>query len=129
MRKTKIAYWIFTSLFAFMMLGSALPDITSAQVAVDGFKAMGYPSYLVPFVGIAKFLGVVAILTPGFPRLKEWAYAGLVIDLIGATYSIMNSNTTVSAWAFMAVPIFLAAASYTFYHKKLKLEQMNFQYR
>lgn len=118
MKKTKIFYWIFTSLFAFIMLGSAIPDILVQPIAIEGFKKMGYPVYLLPFIGIAKLLGVIAILVPGFPRIKEWAYAGLVIDLVGATYSIMSSEEPASAWGFMAVPLLLAAGSYIFYHKK-----------
>jgi len=121
-KKTKVLYWVFTSLFAFMMLGSAIPDIASSSIAVAGFKAMGYPAYLVPFVGTAKFLGVVAILVPGFPRLKEWAYAGLIIDLTGATYSIFLSNPLPATAAFMIIPISLGIASYVFYQKKRKLE-------
>jgi hypothetical protein len=76
MKKTKIIYWIFTSLFVMLMLASAIPDIFSVPVAVEGFKKMGYPVYLLPFLGVAKFLGVVAILVPGYARIKEWAYAG-----------------------------------------------------
>ena len=105
MKKIKINYWIFTSMFAFIMLGSAIPDILSVPIAVEGFKKMGYPAYLLPFIGIAKLAGVIVILLPGYPRLKEWAYAGLVIDLAGATYSIISSGQPVSAWAPMALPL------------------------
>ena len=121
MKKIKIAYWIFTSLFAFMMLGSAIPDIFSVPVAVEGFKKMGYPEYLLPFLGIAKLLGVVAILIPGYHRIKEWAYAGLVFDLLGATYSIYSSGQPAGSWIPMILPLALAATSYFFYHKKLSL--------
>src|SRR5688500_6281856 len=120
MKKTKIIYWIFTSLFAFLMLGSAIPDIFSAQIAVDGFKQMGMPAYLLPFLGVAKLLGVVAILIPGYTRIKEWAYAGLIFDLVGATYSIIASGQPTASWIFMALPLLLAAGSYIFYHKKLR---------
>lgn len=120
MKKINIIYWIFTSLFAFIMLGSAIPDILSNQLAIDGFRKMGYPVYLLPFIGIAKLLGVIAILIPGYPRVKEWAYAGLVFDLIGATYSIIASGEPASAWGFMILPLGLAAGSYIYYHKKLK---------
>ena len=120
MKKTKILYWVFTGLFAFVMLGSALPDIFSVPMAVEGFEKMDMPPYLLPFLGIAKTLGVIAILIPGFPRLKEWAYAGLVFDLLGATYSIIASGQPVGGWAFMALPLGLAAASYVFYHQRLK---------
>ncbi|HYC30217.1 MAG TPA: DoxX family protein [Chitinophagaceae bacterium] len=122
MKKINIAYWTFTSLFAFMMLGSAIPDVVSARIAVEGFGQIGLPAYLVPFVGIAKTLGVIAILWPGNPRLKEWAYAGLVIDLTGATYSIFASAQPASAWAPMALPLALAAGSYYFYQKRLQLK-------
>lgn len=123
MKKTNIAYWIFTSLFAFMMLGSAIPDIFSARLAIEGFTQMGIPTYLLPFLGIAKALGVIAILVPGNPRLKEWAYAGLVFDLLGATFSIYASGQPTANWAFMALPVLLAIGSYYFYHKRLR-EQM-----
>ena len=120
MKKTNIAYWIFTSLFAFMMLGSAIPDIFSAQIAIEGFTQIGLPTYLLPFLGIAKTLGVVALLVPGYPKIKEWAYAGLMFDLLGATYSIYASGQPAANWAPMALPILLGVGSYYFYHKRLK---------
>lgn len=120
MKKTKIIYWVFTGLFAFLMLGSAIPDIFSAQLAVEGFRQIGMPAYLLPFLGIAKLLGVVAIVVPGSPRIKEWAYAGLVFDLIGATWLIMASGQAPANWIFMALPIALGIGSYIFYHKKLR---------
>src|SRR5258708_6766581 len=93
MKKTKIFYWIFTGLFAFLMLGSAVPDIVSSPIAVKGMhEDLGYPVYLIPFLGVAKLLGAVAILVPGYSRLKEWGYAGLLFDLVGAAYSILASG-------------------------------------
>ena len=127
MKKTKVIYWVLTGLFAFVMLGSAVPDIFSATLAVEGFKKIGYPAYLVPFVGIAKLLGSIVILVPGYPRLKEWAYAGLIIDLTGATYSIMSSGAPTSNWIGMAVPLALAFGSYVYYHKKLQVKNYQIQ--
>jgi len=121
MKKTNRIYWIFTSLFAFMMLGSAIPDIFSAKVAVEGFAKIGMPAYLVPFLGLAKALGVIAILVPGYPRIKEWAYAGLTFDLIGATWSIAASGQPAANWIGMLLPILLAAVSYRWYHKKIAM--------
>jgi hypothetical protein len=117
MKKIRIIYWTFTGLFAFMMFGSAVPDIFSVQVAVDGFRDIGMPAYLLPFLGIAKTLGVIALLVPGYPRVREWAYAGLVFDLLGATYSIAASGKPMENWIGMIVPLLLAAGSYTWYHK------------
>ena len=78
MKKTKIIYWIFTGLLAAGMLLGSIPDIMSTPEAVAIVTThLGYPAYFIPFIGVAKLLGAVAILIPGFPRIKEWAYAGL----------------------------------------------------
>ena len=122
MKKIKVLYWVFTGLFAAMMFMSAVPDIFSNTIAVKGMHGdLGYPLYFIPFIGIAKALGVIAILVPGYPRIKEWAYAGLTFDLVGATYSIISSGQPFASFAFMIVPLALAVLSYTFYQKKLKL--------
>lgn len=119
MKKTKIIYWVLTGLFAFLMLGSAIPYILSMPVAVKGMhEELGYPVYFIPFIGVAKLLGVIAILVPGYSRLKEWAYAGLVFDLIGATYSISAAGKPVGDYIFMVLPLALAFGSYIFYQKK-----------
>jgi uncharacterized membrane protein YphA (DoxX/SURF4 family) len=121
MKKITILYWIFTGLFAAMMFMSAIPDVFSSQVAIKGMHdGLGYPLYFIPFIGVAKVLGTIAILVPGFPRLKEWAYAGLVFDLVGATFSIIASGQSFASSAFMIVPLTIAALSYTFYQKKSK---------
>lgn len=120
MKKTKILYWVFTSLFAFVMAGSALPDIFSAADAVKGMHGdLGYPLYFIPFIGVMKMLGVIAILISGYARIKEWAYAGLTFDLIGTTFSIIASGHAANA-TFMLLPLVLAALAYIFYHKKLR---------
>jgi len=82
---------------------------------------LGYPTFFVPFIGIAKLLGVIAILVPGFPRIKEWAYAGLFFDLIGATYSILAIGKP--DWMFMIMPLALATASYVFYQKRKRMKE------
>jgi len=105
-----------------MMLGSAIPDIISSPIAVQGMhNELGYPRYFIPFIGAAKVLGVLAVLLPISPRVKEWAYAGLVFDLIGATFSIIAIGKP--DWIFMLFPIFLAIGSYVFYHKKRTLQK------
>jgi uncharacterized membrane protein YphA (DoxX/SURF4 family) len=124
MKKTNIFYWIFTGLFAAFMIFSAIPDIMSHPVAIQGMhNELGYPTYFVPFIGVAKLLGAIAILVPGFPRLKEWAYAGLFFDLIGATYSIISIGKP--DWVFMFLPLLLATLSYVVYQKRKKLKEQN----
>ena len=125
MKKTKIIYWIVTGLFAALMFSSGIPDVFSQPVAVKGMhEDLGYPLYLLPFIGLAKWIGAIAILIPGFPRIKEWAYAGLMIDLIGATYSIYAVGSPVANWLGMILPLALGFGSYFLYHRKLKQETL-----
>jgi uncharacterized membrane protein YphA (DoxX/SURF4 family) len=119
MKKINIMFWVFNGLFGFMMIGSAIPDALSMPIAIEGFAKMGLPAYLLPFIGIAKILGVIAILIPGYPRIKEWAYAGLIFDLIGAMYCIYSSGERGGNLGFMLVPILLGAVSYIYYHKRM----------
>ena len=89
MKTTKIVYWIFTILFGGFMIFSSISNIMNMQEAKDLVSThLGYPNYFIPFIGWAKLLGGLAIIIPGIPgRIKEWAYAGLFIDLAGAIYS------------------------------------------
>ena len=119
MKKTTILYWIFTGLFSAFMLFTAIPDILMSPDAVTFITALGYPKYLIPFLGVAKVLGSIVILIPGFPLLKEWAYAGLFIDLVGATYSNICVTGVDPGMLFMVVPFGLGTLSYIFYHRKL----------
>lgn len=122
MTTTKILFWVFNGLFAFIMFGSAVPDVLMQAEAVEGMHGqLGYPLYFVPFIGVCKMLGVIAILVPGYPRIKEWAYAGLIFDLLAATYSIGASHSPNGEWYYMLPILAIAAAAYIFYHKRLKL--------
>lgn len=126
MKKTKIIYWIFTGLLAALMLLGAIPDIMSTPEAVAIVTThLGYPLYFIPFIGVAKLLGAVAILIPGFPRIKEWAYAGFVYDLTGAVYSAIAVGDPASKWWPILIGFILIAVSYIYHHKKLKEASSN----
>jgi hypothetical protein len=118
MKKTNIFYWIITGLFSAFMLFSAVPDILVVPDAIKIFTALGYPVYLIRFLGIAKLLGVIAILIPGFPKIKEWAYAGLFFDLLGATYSGLAQGGFQPQILFMILPIGFLFISYYLSNKK-----------
>lgn len=117
-KTTTILYWVFNGLFAAMMLFSAIPDIYSDPMAVEGFRQIQLPGYLLPFLGIAKTLGVIAILVPGYRRIKEWAYAGLFFDLAGAIYCIAVNNRGLANTGFMVIPVALGVLAYIYYRKK-----------
>jgi hypothetical protein len=98
----KAAFWIFTGLIAALMIVSAIPDVLIIDEAVKIFEHLGYPRYLLPFIGVAKLLGAFAILQPWFRGLKEWAYAGITFDLIGALYSHLAVGDSIQ---FLIPPI------------------------
>lgn len=120
MKKINIIYWISTILLALLMLSSAIPSIINGP---DSIKIMtthlGYPLYFTPFLGVAKLLGVIALFVPGFPKIREWAYAGFTFDLIGALYSFIALHD--SAKDLMLFPVFfiILIVSYIYWHKKL----------
>ncbi|MFM6924456.1 MAG: DoxX family protein [Ferruginibacter sp.] len=123
MKRTNLLYWIITGLFGAFMLFTAIPQILVNADAVSFMAALGYPHYFVLFIGIAKLLGVIGILVPGFPRVKEWAYAGLFFDLVGAAYSVTATVGLKADILFILLPIIFLFVSYYLYHKKLKAEQ------
>ncbi len=62
-------------------------DLLQAPPVIQPITALGYPVYLATILGVWKLLGAAAIAVPGLPRLKEWAYAGVLFDLSGAALS------------------------------------------
>ncbi len=121
MKQTNIIYWISTGLVSALMTLSAIPDIIKVPDAVEMVtKHLGYPPYFLPFIGVAKLLGSIAILVPGFPRIKEWAYAGFVFDLIAAMYSSISVGDSAAKWAPIFIGFALIGCSYIYHHKRLQ---------
>jgi hypothetical protein len=112
----KSTSWIVTSLMAAFMLMASIPDVLQVPEASRVFGHLGYPTYLLPFLGIAKTLGVIAVLLPMISRrVKEWAYAGLVFDLTGALYSHVSVGDPPSAWLFPVIGLTFVGGSYLFH--------------
>jgi uncharacterized membrane protein YphA (DoxX/SURF4 family) len=86
------AYWTATILFSALMAYDAYAYLTRDPKMTAAMADLGYPSYFPIILGIAKTLGVVALLVPGAPRTKEWAYAGFSFTLIGAFFSHLASG-------------------------------------
>ena len=117
MKKTKIIYWSITIVFALFMAFTAVPDVMLVPDAVKFMTHLGYPNYFTVFIGVAKILGGIAIVIPGYYSVKEWAYAGLFFDLAGAIYSIICTTGVDASLLFMALPVIIGALSYIYYHK------------
>jgi hypothetical protein len=120
MKKTKIIYWIFTGLMAATLGLGSIFDTISAPEAIEHVTRIGYPAYIVPFLGVAKLLAIIAILIPGYTLLKEWAYAALTYDLVGALYSHLAFGDAPGMWAGIVVFLLLTAVSYIYHHKLQK---------
>ena len=72
-----IGYWTTTIIIAFILLSGGVAELVRQKDTVEGMVHLGYPVYFVSILGVWKVLGAVALLAPRFPRLKEWAYAGV----------------------------------------------------
>src|SRR5205814_5832049 len=122
MKKIKIIYWISTGLFSAFMLVTAILYLTSGKDVIQiVHDQLGYPTYIIPFLGAAKIIGSIVLVIPRFARIKEWAYAGLMFDLIGAMYSLLMIGGGIQAVIGMGIPIIVGAVSYIYYHKKIKI--------
>ena len=83
-KTTKILYLIFTILLCLMLFADGFGGITQQQAGQDVLKHLGYPMYLLIITGVAKWLALITILQSKFKAIKEWAYAGVSINFIGA---------------------------------------------
>ena len=99
----KIIYWISTIWLASGMLSTGTLQLFKmkaegalAPPGVYGITHLGYPVYFLTILGIWKILGVVALLIPKFPLLKEWAYAGFFFIMSGAIFSHLASGDPIS---------------------------------
>ena len=115
-----IAYWTSTVLVAAECAIGGVMDVLRLPPFSSVMAHLGYPPYFGVILGIWKILGAVAVLAPGFPRVKEWAYAGLFFDLAGAIYSGVASTgkfnplmITMLAWIVPGI------VSYYYWHKKI----------
>jgi hypothetical protein len=99
----KVAYWASTGVIAAMMCFAAFSYLSGDPKAVQGFALAGYPQQLRIILGIAKPLGVIALIVPGFVKLKEWAYAGFTFAWICAVVAHYSMGQKAEA----IFPIFL----------------------
>ena len=110
LNNTRIFYWTTTTLIALETLVGGFADLTQGRtVPVKGplvtevLAGLGYPVYVLWIIGIWKILGAITLIVPGFLRLKEWAYAGIVFELSGAVVSLAACGHT----AELIAPLFL----------------------
>lgn len=117
-RKAKLLYWVPTIMIALMMTGGGLSDALCSEQALEVMQRLGYPDYFTCLLGVAKLLGVGALLLPVPRVLREWAYAGFTFDVLGAAVSLLATGE--AALGALA-PLFafgLILLSYRGWHKR-----------
>ncbi len=86
-KRNKIIYWVATIWLSLGMVSTGIVQLTRMDEEVAKMDALGYPIYFLTIIGIWKLLGVVAVLVPRFPLIKEWAYAGFFFLMTGAIFT------------------------------------------
>jgi uncharacterized membrane protein len=89
MKSKAITYWATTIILALAMFSGGVAELARQRDTIAGMVHLGYPLYFVTIIGCWKVLGTVALLVPRFPRVKEWAYAGIFFNMTGAAVSHM----------------------------------------
>jgi uncharacterized membrane protein YphA (DoxX/SURF4 family) len=112
-RRHMIGYWVTTAMVVFELAMGGVWDILRVPQVRGLIEQLGYPLYFLVILGIWKLLGAVALVIPRFPRLKEWAYAGVIFDLTGAVASLWASRLIdVGTMAYPIVMTGVAVASW-----------------
>lgn len=111
-----IGFWIATALLCLQIGFTGYAQLRLPQVA-EAFTHLGFPDYFRVALSYAKFVGVLLLLAPVPPRLKEWAYAGFAFDLGSAIFAHLAVGDGVKAWGWAAGTGVLWALSYFFWRR------------
>ena len=113
-KRNKIIYWTSTILLSLGMFAGGAAQLFKVKENVEGMIHLGYPIYFLGILGVWKILGVVALLVPRFPLLKEWAYAGFFFAMTGAVISHMASGDNFTLYSAPLVFSLLVMVSWYF---------------
>jgi hypothetical protein len=95
MKAQAVGYWVCTVLIGLSFLSGGVADLLRPPPVIEGMTHLGYPAYFVIILGVWKVLGGGVVLLPGLALIKEWAYAGMIFDLTGASASHLASGDDV----------------------------------
>lgn len=124
-KRDSIIYWIATIWLALGMLSTGIVQLIKMEEEVDLMARLGYPIYFLTMIGIWKMLGVVAVLIPKFPLLKEWAYAGFFFAMSGAIFSHLASGSDAKEFFGPILLIILTVVSWYFRPAGRKIISVN----
>ena len=116
-KMTRRFYRVVLVVFILGLLPSALPSVLKLPYAVEHFTGrLLMPEYLLAFTGVTKLLGMIALLIPGYPRVKEWVFAGFTFDFIGAIYASLSVGD-ITAASIITIYLLVLAGLYFLYYK------------
>jgi hypothetical protein len=124
-KRNKIIYWIATIWLALGMLSTGIVQLLKMKEEVDMMVHLGYPAYFLTIIGIWKMLGVVAVLIPKYPLLKEWAYAGFFFAMSGAVFSHLACGDAAKELFGPILLIILTVVSWYFRPANRKIVSVN----
>lgn len=128
MKRNKIIYWIATIWLALGMLSTGAVQLMKAKAGAGGADSvahLGYPAYFLTILGIWKVLGVIAVLIPKFPVVKEWAYAGFFFAMSGAIFSHIAVGNAVTEIFPALLLLVLTVISWYFRPADRRTSQVN----
>lgn len=124
-KRNKIIYWIATIWLALGMVSTGIVQLLKMKEEVDMMAHLGYPLYILTILGIWKMLGVVAVLIPKFPLLKEWAYAGFFFAMSGAVFSHLAAGDVAKEFFGPVLLLILTFVSWYFRPADRKIFPVN----
>ncbi|WP_026632970.1 DoxX family protein [Dyadobacter alkalitolerans] len=124
-KRNKIIYWIATVWLSLGMVSSGAVQIIKLKEEVDMMTNLGYPLYFLPIIGVWKMLGVVVVLLPRLPLVKEWAYAGFFFTMSGAVFSHIAAGDGAKEFFGPILLIVLTVVSWYFRPESRKLPAIN----
>jgi uncharacterized membrane protein YphA (DoxX/SURF4 family) len=113
-KRNKIIYWVATIWLALGMISTGIVQVLNLEAEISFIINLGYPVYFITLLGVWKLLGVIAVLVPRFPLVKEWAYAGFFFMMTGAIYSHFAHGSEAQAFFGPTLLLVLTILSWYF---------------
>lgn len=123
MKKLDLKRWVSSFFIAGIWLFAGTANLIRTESSLEVFRRLGYPDYFASILGGAQVLGALTVLLPlaRIPRtLKEWAYAGLAFDAVGAILSILATKGPPGHFVFPVLALVIIAANYSAWKERSK---------
>jgi uncharacterized membrane protein len=125
-KRNRIIYWAATAWLSLGMLSTGIVQVIHLKEEVNMMSRLGYPLYFLTIIGVWKILGVIAILIPKFPLLKEWTYAGFLFVMSGAVFSHLAVGDAAIEFFGPVLLIVLTVVSWYFRPTNRKIVSTNY---